>query len=190
MWACTLCPMCCKHKVRLCSFIFSVNVVCFTQGSPRIRASGTCLRAASVVPEHGEVVCFVHAHLPSCCSWHCQQVLWVIEVQQKGFHLGMHGHHCFSCHLPCKHVSTVAIHVGSAEQKGRPDFHFCFIEARGEKNTESLYDEKPIMEVMQRLNNFAQRTTGEIMSSNYPRWRTDSEEVIITANEGWNWAND
>ncbi len=40
------------------------------------------------------------------------------------------------------------------------------------------------MEVRQRLNHFSQRTTGEIMSSDYPRWRTDSEEVIITANEG------
>lgn len=47
---------------------------------------------------------------------------------------------------------------------------------------ESHHDETPDTQVMQRLNNFLQRTTSEIMSSNYPRWRTDSEEAI-TANK-------
>jgi len=40
------------------------------------------------------------------------------------------------------------------------------------------------MAVVQQLNHFSQITTGEVMSTNYPRWKINSEEVIITANEG------
>lgn len=191
MWAYTLCPMCCKHKVILCSFIFSVNVVCFAEGS--LRGLALVARGRKQHLSHLSVgkcyVLFMHT-CRICCSWHRQQVLSWLRCSRMGYHQGMHDHHCLSCHLPCKHVSADAIHTGSAEQEGRPDFLVCSIKPREKKNTESHYDEKSNVEVMQRLNHFSQRTTGEIMSSNYPRWRTDSEEVIITANGGWNWAND
>lgn len=99
----------------------------------------------------------------------------VIGVQQNGLYFSMHNHQHFLCHLSCKH----AIDTGSAEQEGWLDSLVSSKKTR--KNIESHHDEKPDMKVMQRLNNFSQRTTSEIMSSNYPRWRTDSEEVIITA---------
>ncbi len=125
--------MCCNHKVILCSFIFSVNVVCFAQGSPRIGTSGTCSRTASVTPERGEVLCFVHAHLPHVLQLASSTSAVVIEVQQDGFYLGMHDHHCFSCHLPSKRVSADATHIASAELEGRPDFLVCSITPRWTK---------------------------------------------------------
>lgn len=39
------------------------------------------------------------------------------------------------------------------------------------------------MDVMQKLIHLSGRTSSKIMSLHYPRWRTNAEEVIITADE-------
>lgn len=65
----------------------------------------------------GEVVCFVHAHLPRLLQLASLSSSVVIGLQQSGFYFSMYNHHHFPRHLPCKH----AMHTGSAEQEGWPE---------------------------------------------------------------------
>lgn len=190
------CVLCVANTRWYCAALYSMLMLFVALG-----ALWGSEQAAHVWEQHlpylsvGKWFVFASAHLPQLLQLASSTSGAAIEVQQTGFNLGVYDHHCSSCHLPGRHVCTDGLHIGSAREEGRPDplAGLPVPLNQGEKKTksaESHCDEKPNMEVMQRLNHFSQRTTGEIMSSNYPRWRTDSEEVIIAANEGWNWAND
>lgn len=140
---CTLCPLCCKHKVIVCSFtesIFYVNVVYLAQGSPRIGASGTCWRMSSVIPDRVEVVCFVHMHLAQVLLLASSTSAVAVVVQQNGFYLGMNNH-CF--HVICFVYVPLLTPYTLNSWTGRPARVPClFLKIEGNKKHWSC-DEKP-----------------------------------------------